>query len=255
MYNSSMHFKQAAIAIIVLIILAAGFGLWASKATAPGPSGQEQSILMGSATPQGDYKHTEEAPYYTIETRYPAGRPVVEAALAASIAQFKEDGNFANLTAEDIQIQGLGPDRKYAYDAEYKTYNAPGYTSYFYTIYQDTLGAHPNGFFLTFVFDKEGKQVALADLFMPGARYLDRLSAEAQKQVLAELAKRADAPATPDTADTVRIGTSPSPEALQFFYLDGDTLVLAFPPYQVAAYAMGSFEARIPLADLKDILK
>ena len=250
-----MHFKQAAVAIVVLIILAAGFGLWTSKATAPGPSAQDQSILTGSATPQGGYKYTEEAPYYMIEARYPAGRPAVEAALAASIAQFKEDGNFANLTAEDIQIQGLGPDRKYAYDAEYKTYTAPDHTSYFYTIYVDTLGAHPNGFFLTFVFDKEGNQITLADLFTPDARYLDRLSAEAQKQVLAELAKRADAPATPDTADTVRIGTSPSPEALQFFYLDGDTLVLAFPPYQVAAYAMGSFEARIPLEDLKDILK
>ncbi len=216
---------------------------------------QEQHVLAGTTTPQGDYQYSENAPYYTIEAQYPAHRLAIEQALADSITQFKKDGNFANLTAEDVQIQGLGPDRKYAFDAEYKTYSAPGYTSYFYTIYEDTLGAHPNSFFLIFVFDKDGNEVALANLFKPGARYLDRLSAEAQKQVLAQLAERVGAPVTPDMADTVRIGTEPSPETLQFFYIDGDALVLAFPPYQVAAYAMGSFEARIPLADLQDILK
>jgi len=223
--------------------------LWASKATAPGPSGQEQSILMGSATPQGDYKYTEEGPYYVIEARYPAGRPAVEAALAASIAQFKEDGNFANLTAEDIQIQGLGPDRKYAYDAEYKTYNAPGYTSYFYTIYQDTLGAHPNGFFLTFVFDKEGNKVSLAQLFPNNPNWLEELSLVVSNEVVAQMKQRTGLDDI--TGSVFAEGLATKEENFQTFVIDGDMLVVEIPPYQVAAYAMGSFEVRTPLKGLQ----
>ena len=244
-----MHFKQVGIAVIILIIFAAGFGLWASKATAPGPSGQEQSILTGSATPQGDYKYTEEAPYYAIEARYPAGRPVVEAALAASIAQFKEDGNFANLTAEDIQIQGLGPDRKYAYDAEYKTYNAPGYTSYFYTIYQDTLGAHPNGYFLTFVFDKDGNKVALGQLFPNNPNWLEELSLVLSNEVVAQMKQRTGLDDI--TGAVFAEGLATKEENFQNFVIDGDMLVVEIPPYQVAAYAAGSFEVRTPLKGLQ----
>jgi len=204
---------------------------------------------MGSATPQGDYKYTEEGPYYVIEARYPAGRPAVEAALAASIAQFKEDGNFANLTAEDIQIQGLGPDRKYAYDAEYKTYNAPGYTSYFYTIYQDTLGAHPNGFFLTFVFDKEGNKVSLAQLFPNNPNWLEELSLVVSNEVVAQMKQRTGLDDI--TGSVFAEGLATKEENFQTFVIDGDMLVVEIPPYQVAAYAMGSFEVRTPLKGLQ----
>ena len=60
---------------------------------------------------------------------------------------------------------------------------------------------------------------------------------------------------TPDMEETVRIGTSPTPETLQFFYLDGGALHIIIPPYQAAAYAAGYFDISIPLSSLKDILK
>jgi hypothetical protein len=45
-------------------------------------------------------------------------------------------------------------------------------------------------------------------------------------------------------------GFAPTEENFQNWYLDGDTLVIQIPPYQVAAYVAGSFEVRIPLAEI-----
>ncbi|HEY4501819.1 MAG TPA: RsiV family protein [Candidatus Paceibacterota bacterium] len=105
------------------------------------------------------------------------------------------------------------------------------------------------------MFDLEGNLVTLDQLFAPDSRYLDQLSAAAYPKVVAELAQRAGSTPTPDMLDTVRMGTAPTPEALQFFYLYQGDLHLLFPPYQVASYAAGSFDIAIPLSELSDILK
>ncbi len=249
MYNGGMDFKKLGVALLVLIVVAAGFGLWASRANAPGLVLEERHILTGTTTPQGDYKYTEDAPYYTITARYPAGRLAIETALAANIAQFKEDGNFANLTAEDVQIQGLGPDRKYALDMEYKTYQSPAYTSYLYTVYADTLGAHPNGYFLTFVFDKQGNEVSLVQLFPNNPSWLEELSLTVSEDVVAQLKQRTGLDDI--TGSVFAEGLATKEENFQNFIIDGDTLVIEIPPYQVAAYALGSFEVKTPLKGLQ----
>src|SRR3989344_6541864 len=165
MYNGCMQFKQAGVALLVLIILAVGFGFGASKSGTGVPLPQEQHVLAGTKMADGSYTYSENADYYTVEAAYPATQPLVEQALASRIAEFKRSGDFANLTAEDIKIQGLSPDRKYALDMQYKAYAGSGYVSYLYSIYEDTLGAHPNGYYLTFVFDKNGDMVTLGQLF------------------------------------------------------------------------------------------
>ena len=73
--------------------------------------------------------------------------------------------------------------------------------------------------------------------------------------MLAQLKDKVGGELTPEDEDAVRLGTEPSPETLQFFYLDNENLLILIPPYQAAAYAAGSFEAKIPLDSLKDILK
>jgi len=254
--------------LLVLLIVALGFSLLAHTAHAPttAPTAQTSPILGGVATSSDAYEYTENAQYYTIDVTYPIEPPlpgdasakaerVMEQGLADDIAQFKQDGDFANLTPEDIQTQGLGPDRKYVYAATYEPYQSTSTVSYVFTIYEDTLGAHPNGFYQTFTFDNQGNQLQLADLFKPGAAYLPKLSALAYQGVVAELTAREGSVPAGDELDTVRIGTEPSPEALQFYYIDGDTLHLLFPPYQVAAYAAGTFDVPIPMSSLSDILK
>jgi hypothetical protein len=251
-------------ALLVLAILVWGLSLVAHPMS-PAAIGKSP-ILGGTATSTTEYEYTEDVPYYTIDVLYPrktplsspaadlAARTTIENAIAAGIAQFKQDGNFANLTPEDIQMQGLGPDRKYALAYTYKEYEGGNTVSEAFTIYEDTLGAHPNTFYRMFVFDKQGNVLTLEDLFIPGSQYLERLSSEAYTQVVAQLAQKTGAQPTPDMLNTARTGTEPSSDAFQFFYIDSDTLHLLFPPYQVAAYAAGSFDVAIPLSQLSDIL-
>ncbi len=245
-----MQFKQAGWALLILIIGAVIFGLLASK-TNPGtmPIVQGAPILAGTETKEGDFLYTEDAPYYTIEARYPAHEPVVEQAVADRIEEFKKNGDFANLTAEDINIQGLGPDRKYALDMEYKTYISPNTVSYAYTIYEDTLGAHPNVYFKTFVFDQNDTQLTIKDILASNSNGLEELSLLVSNDVVAQYKERAQVDDT--TGLIYDEGLAPKEDNFSNFVIDRDTLVIQIPPYQVAAYAVGSFEVRIKLTDIQ----
>jgi hypothetical protein len=253
------------VALIVVVIVVGAAWLAGGRGATPITDTAQTHILNGTPSAQG-FHYAEHEKYFTIDADYPAttslvaaadakARMTIEQGLATQIADFKQNSGLENLTPKDIEVQGLGDDRKYALGMEYKEYASTNYISYVYTVYEDTLGAHPNSYYTTFVFDRAGNKVELADLFKAGSNYLNVLSAEAYKQVLAELKTRTDGEVSPDMLDTARIGTSPTPETLQFFYINGDQLVILFPPYQVAAYAAGSFEAHIPLTTLKDILK
>lgn len=260
-----MKTKQVvyAFALLVVVALAAATASFLTRSS--GGVAQTSPILKGLLAGSA-YHYVQTAPYYTIEVTYPAQIPlnppaaaraelVIEKAFADDIAQFKSDGNLGNLSPEDIQIQGLGPDRRYGYAAQYERYQSANSVSYVFTLVADTLGAHPNSFYRTFTFDTQGNEITLENIFKPGASYLPRISSTSYDQVVAQLKTKTGSDPTPDMLDTARVGTSPSPESLQFFYVDGDTLGLLFPPYQVAAYAAGSFEVRIPLATLADILR
>jgi len=248
---------------VILIALAVGLVAW-GVTLVPVPASQQPvpHILAGQQMPAGNYHYSETADYYTIDADYPAtttlqgaadikARLTVEQAIAAQIAQFKQDGNFANLTPEDVQIQGLGPDRKYALGMEYQEFPSAHYDSFLYAIYADTLGAHPNGYFLTFVFDQTGATTTLASLFTPGSDYLTRLSQLATAQVLRQLDDRLGAGAANEASLD---GLAPTADNFQNFTIEGDTLHIFFPPYQVAAYAAGAFDVAIPLSSLSDIL-
>ncbi len=262
-----MNIKQTLGVVVFLIVIAALAAGLSFFSKAPSESVARTSpILKASITTEGQYEYIENKDYYTVDVSFPAEVPLsasasakaeltMEQALADAIAQFKADGRFDSLTAEDIQIQGLGPNRKYAYGATYEMHQGSSTVSYVFTVYADTLGAHPNTFYRTFTFDPQGNELSLADLFKPGSDYLQKLSKLAYAGVVQQLRDKMEVDPQDPMLETVRIGTSPTPESLQFFYIDGTTFGLLFPPYQVAAYAAGSFDVKIPLSTLSDILK
>ena len=258
--------------VAVLLAIAIGLALFGQK-EGQAPVADKSPILGGVATSTNAYEYVDDAPYYTVDAVYPRktlladlaadakARTTMEQSIAADIAQFKTDGNFANLTAEDIQTQGLGADRKYALGFTYDEYQGSSTVSYVFLVYEDTLGAHPNAFYKTFTFDMQGNSLELGDLFLPAqagtpnSSYLTVLSAPAYKDVVAQLTQKSGSAPDSGMLETVRMGTEPSPEALQFYYISGVNLHLLFPPYQVAAYAAGTFDVSIPLASLSSILK
>lgn len=193
-------------------------------------------------------EYTESGAYYDIKVAYPAApaseRAIIESSLQADVADFKQ-----SVSGLDPTVMPSLADHKLAFDAEFKTYTTPAYTSYFYTIYEDTGGAHPNGFFKTFVFDQSGRQVGLKDILGKNPQWLEELSLLVSNDVVAQLKQRLGQ--TDVTGAIFAEGLAPKEENFQTFVIDGGDLLIEIPPYQVAAYAAGTFEVRIKLSDIQ----
>jgi Deacetylase PdaC/Protein of unknown function (DUF3298) len=116
-----------------------------------------------------------------------------------------------------------------------------------YSDYQFTGGAHPNGSLLYFVFDKlTGKKLSSKDLFSNA----EKLNAIAEENFRKQ---NAIAPSSPLSESDF---TFPNDK----FTINGnigitkDTLIIFYNSYEIASYAQGPIELRLPLNQIKDIL-
>ncbi len=215
-----------------------------------------------SNLPAGSY--TEHAAYYDIAANYATstqlltsvGASADAAAIAqmknfvgSTIAQFKTDGKFDSLTAQDIKMMGFDQGRKETLNIVYLIASSPRTVSYIFTVYTDTLGAHGNTSFHTFTFDTTtGASLALSDVFTPSSPYSSTLSSLARTMLPGIIG---------DGADTGMIdsGTTPGNKNFENFFFDNKDFVVLFAPYQVAAYTAGPQTLRIPVSQLSSILK
>lgn len=250
-------------AIILGLVLLAGVVWYMTHVPAP-------TAVAPTPTPVATEpaKIAEEAPYYTVDATYPtqttlatsASAQADQAAVATmktfvegAIAQFKKDGNFPNLSKEDIQMLGLG-ERKYAIDIKYTMYQNESTLSYVYLLYTDTGGAHPNTNYRTFTFDKKtGALLSLKDVFAANAPYLQTLSTKSRAVLPGKIAAMENVTVKEVGIDDINSGTKPELEAFQNFYFEGSSLVLLFPPYQVGPYVLGMITLPIPTSELKDL--
>lgn len=252
------------IIIAVLILIAAGIALWfvLSRPSPVGPGGSATSTPSGA---EGDVPATlqDNGQYHEITAHYPAQTPLKATAGATAdivasrvmkefveqeIARFK-DNNVDMLTAEDISIIGLGGERKYVLDIEYKVYESPDTVSYVFSMFADTLGAHPNGYYRTYTFDKEsGEGLHLDDIFGT-PDYLEVLSMLSRQALAAKLDEFGY------DKEYLEAGTTAFADNFQNFYLEGDNFVVLFPPYQVGPWVIGTQTAELPRAELGNTLK
>jgi len=118
-----------------------------------------------------------------------------------------------------------------------------------FTISEYTGGAHPNSYYMTFTFDLAGERVlALDDLFTDVEAGLTAVMPIARAQLETAMGDMA-------LPDFINPGTEPTPENYANFALTPDSLIIFFPPYQVAPYAAGPQQVTIPLADLAGVLE
>lgn len=125
-------------------------------------------------------------------------------------------------------------------------------TSLLYTVYDYTGGAHGMTTFQSYVFDTANQRVlTLNDIFQAGVDPLATVQPLVRQSLETQLTELAGQP--PD-AQWLDQGTAPLPENYATWVLTPDALVFYFPPYQVAAYALGPQTVSIPLADLANVL-
>lgn len=249
-------------AIVILLVI--GFSIWymaTHRAPAPFGSPEQQPVASAPLPPTVFEEHGD---YYDITATYPSQTPLaatagdeaerralnrIEDFIEDSVLDFKRQGRFESLTPEDVQIMGLSSTRKENLTISYEPHTSPTTVSYVFTLFLDTLGAHPNMFYRTFTFDRQtGEERTISDLFAPRTNYLNRLSTLAEAQLLVSLGEWSD-------AEYIRQGVTADAINFQTFFVSEGSLHLLFPPYQVAPYAAGPREAVIPLSELADILR
>ena len=119
-------------------------------------------------------------------------------------------------------------------------------------VYAYTGGAHGNTFFLPLTFDlATGRAVRLGDLFAAGAPAGDTLAAHVDRAVARRLAAQLGTTA----ADARRVmyteGLDDVRNGRVAFTLGPDSLHVHIVPYQLAAYAAGSFDVGVPYRTLR----
>jgi hypothetical protein len=112
--------------------------------------------------------------------------------------------------------------------------------------------AHPNSYSETVNFDlKNGKSLKLADLFNPGSKYLQTISAYA----IQDLKKQSQKVEGMLDDDWIQRGAGPEAKNFESWTIAKKGLRINFDAYQVGPYAAGPQQVTIPYAALKDIIR
>jgi hypothetical protein len=118
-----------------------------------------------------------------------------------------------------------------------------------FNIHFYTGGAHPNSGYNSFTFDvKQGKQLALEDLFLNG---------DVPWDIIAKLAKDDLKTQLGDMADEMMLEpgtTATNHDNYKNWALTDTSLIFFFDPYQVAAYVAGPQKVEIPFTTLHTLL-
>lgn len=248
--NTKTLVVLAGLLALILVCLITAYVTLPPKETTEAPQTAQNPL------PEGDSVVSEDEEYYRISATSPQKTALqgsanatavasMDSFIAATITDFKANSGLMTLTAEDIEMQGLGGERKYALDISYDAYASASTLSYVFVIYEDTMGAHPNAYYRTFTFSKStGEELLISDLFTSSV-YLAALSEGSRVQITETLG--------PDAvvSEYLESGTTPDAPNFQHFYLNENELVIIFPPYSVGPWAIGTQEARFPRSDFE----
>ncbi len=119
-------------------------------------------------------------------------------------------------------------------------------------------GAHPNSYVTAFNYSpRENRALELEDLFQEESDYKSVILDYVWEQLVnnpntyMSVAAGTDGETTLVTKDLLR---GDFDAELSRFFIDSDGLLFVFDPYQVAPYAAGIIEVKVPYSDLEDII-
>ena len=114
--------------------------------------------------------------------------------------------------------------------------------------------AHPNSYSEVLNYDlRNGKQLKLADLFQPGSKYLQTISAYCIADLKKQSKQGQDSMLEDD--DWIQRGAGPDAENYSSWAIGKKGLGITFDPYQVATYAAGPQHVLVPYSALKGLIK
>jgi len=161
--------------------------------------------------------------------------------ISDKVFDFKSNGNFENLTQEEIEILGFNRGAKYSLAFSYELKESHGIKSYIVRSDSYLGGAHGNSEIMSFNYDKNtGNRLSLNNIFkvLP-QNYLPILSSFGEEYFNTELPESFFAE-----------GVAPLSTNWSVWYATDESLVFIFQPYQVAPYVYGVGEMSVPLEHL-----
>lgn len=176
-----------------------------------------------------------------VEALASAGLDGVRKAFEEAYAAIRQYDSHKNLTSVGTRSQYL---------VSYRVaYTSPRHIALHFTVFRYEMGAaHPQTNALTFNFDLATlAPLTLPDLFTPGSAWLKALSACCREDLIETL----------EDGDEgwIKEGTSPDEANFKHFLILGDGLQILFDAYQVACYAAGAQEVKVPYTVFKGALR
>lgn len=195
---------------------------------------------------------TAEYPELTGGTNVAGFNQLVKSRVTKELADFKRQ--MMSLSAADLKMlpQGVNNYMDIGYNIEYADNNL---ISVSFLEGNFAGGVHPNYNYFTITYDlKNGREIKLSELFKPGAKYLQAVSAYATKDLQGR--KMPDSDENMGLAqDIFAEGATAKAENYRNWNITKKGLMFTFDPYQVGPYAAGSQTVIVPYSQLKEIAK
>ena len=194
-------------------------------------------------------EETGKSPNFTINSQ----TPFFQGSEDLRVTNFNDEMTL--LTQEEVakfkdnvvQITPLPGATGSFYDQQYRLLSPPGniVSLKFQIMIYIQGAAHPGTHFRTVTYDLEGgSDLRLAQLFLSGSDYLERIA----NYCIAQLRNR-------DIGfDASSTGVQPVPGNYGNWNITSDGLLITFDEYQVAAYAAGPQEVVVPYAELSSVI-
>lgn len=165
--------------------------------------------------------------YYPI-TSYQNLNIEIEKLIEENIKNFKEEIMISNVLNQTSRL-----------DILYNSYSTGEYLSYVFTIFQDTLGAHPISFYNTISYNTKTQEIiSIDDLVSQKSNFLE-IASKNVRDILLKNKKIVN-------MEMMMQGTMPKKENFSTFAFTKEGYLFFFSPYQVAPYSSGKFEVLVP---------
>ncbi len=196
-------------------------------------------------------------PPYVVDVEYPELTGLADSGILAEVNQDISSG--INGMVGSFKNGGLGQpiaDLPNAQNNLTGRYTVSYVSPYILSFEEDSSAymigdAHPDEQADTYNYDlRSGKRLALADLFLPGANYLQILSAYAVPNLASQLGITSEGP----SLDLIRSGAAPTAANYQDFLIGQDGLIIVFAKYQVAPGAAGILRVTVPYSLLNKVM-
>jgi hypothetical protein len=210
---------------------------------------EEMRAELARKDPMRKEIYSTSTPYFDAKIEYPKDFEKIKDKMFGTYDAFLAETNILNVKSKaDAEAIGMFNGGKYQFILEYKVATSSMTTSFITQNYFYTGGAHGGVSKIVYNLDKDGKYLP-PDYFLPTSA-LKVVSDYAYKDLKNQIETRSEMKMEDDSM--LKDGSAPRRDNYLVVWPDGDnTLVVYFGQYQVAPYAYGEFEVRVPKSLIK----